>query len=96
MAGRKKGGPLLHLGLAVVNICPQSPSQALRRATTVLLPTHCRKTRREVVAVQVPEEFLQGLLSGRAPAGFQPTLLKSGGKPKAAGGARKKISGGCG
>jgi rhodanese-related sulfurtransferase len=31
-----------------------------------------------------------------AKAGYQPTLLKSGGKPKPAGGARKKISGGCG
>jgi rhodanese-related sulfurtransferase len=29
-------------------------------------------------------------------AGYQPSLLKTGGKAKAAGGARKKISGGCG
>ena len=31
-----------------------------------------------------------------AKASYQPSLLKTGGKPKAAGGARKKISGGCG
>jgi rhodanese-related sulfurtransferase len=31
-----------------------------------------------------------------AKASYQPSLLKSGGKAKAAGGARKKISGGCG
>ena len=31
-----------------------------------------------------------------AKAAYQPSLLKTGGNPKAAGGARKKISGGCG
>jgi hypothetical protein len=31
-----------------------------------------------------------------AKLGYQPTLLKQTGKPKAAGGAKKKISGGCG
>jgi rhodanese-related sulfurtransferase len=31
-----------------------------------------------------------------AKAAYQPSLLKTGGKPKPAGGARKKISGGCG
>ncbi|MBI5549335.1 MAG: rhodanese-like domain-containing protein [Deltaproteobacteria bacterium] len=47
-----------------------------------------------------PEQGAKGqaleALQSLARMNFQPTLLKQSGKPKAAGGAKKKISGGCG